>query len=1340
VRRLGRIVLRVLLALAILLVLAGVTGVLIIRSDRFHEYIRRTIVEKIEQATGGRVELGSFSFSASALTAQVDRLVLHGKESSNEPPLARVESVKIGLRILSVMERKVDLASVSVVRPQVRIVFYPNGTNNLPSPAHPGGGKVWSEELLNLKVRQYDIHDGLMEYDDRKIPLDLRGDGLEIRMTYDARKPAYSGELAIREVRGVIPGELKPLQAGVSATFSMETTRVVFSRLRIAMPDARVDLTGELQNLREPRGRFTVKATAAVREVTKMFPILLEPAGTAAFDGRLTVAFGHAFDIEIAGHVNGRGLGFSRDRLKIEGADFQANVNLRPTRLTVSGIEASALGASFTGAGTLADWRRLHVEGKVDGLTVARAASIATDRPMPWNGTLAGDVSVDTSIVDSTIDEPDTQARANLSISPASEGTAIEGRVDAIYDQKADQVFLGNSYLATPATRLDVAGTLGTKLQVRFRSSNLDDLLPALALAEKSAPTEIPLKLMNGTASADGTILGTLENPRFQGAAAVTNGSVQGHGFDKFNATLDVTEGTITASSFTISRAMTEANGSATVAAGNGSFDDATVTAQVNLRNARLNELAKEAGSTLEVMGTASAAVRVSGSVREPQAAITLDVQQPSALGEHAGRLRANIDVSRKSLQISNGVAEDGSSRVQFSGNYQPSGNDWKAGDVQFQAATQNLVASRVEAIAAIQPPLEARLTVDLRGRGRVSNGAFALTSATGSASAQAVTVDHQPVGDVALTAETNGADVSVGAKGKLEDAAFEGQGSWRLEGDQPGTASVRFARMNLASVNRLMMLGGTAEEQKSELPFEGFVEGRATISGPLRRLRDFQAELTLDTVQINGKSTQATQLGVQPSDLVLKNRQPVVVAISSQEARIRSAQFTGRDTNIEATGTVPLASGSANVSVKGTVNLVILQLLNPDLQIAQGNATVEATVRGALRDPMVNGSMELKDASLFLKDLPNGVDKAKGVIVFDRNRATIQQLTAETGGGTVSFSGFLEFGAPLLYRLHANFQQVRLRLPNELSITSNANFDLNGTSDASTLSGTVSLTRASFNPQTDLFKLLAASSKPVPTASPNEYLRGIQFDVRVDNDPNFQFQTSLTRDVQAEVALRLRGSILRPVLLGTVSVDSGEVELLGNNYTIDRGDIRFQNPVKIEPTFDINLETKAKGVTVNISLSGTMDKVKPNYSSDPPLQSSEIIALLAVGRDPTQSSGLASAQSSANSASYLEAGGGLLSQAVSAQLSSKLQRFFGASRVKIDPTMTGLSTTPQAMLTFEQQVSKEITLTYITNLNYTAEQIVRLEWDFNRNWSAIAVRDSNGLFGIDFQYRKRFK
>ncbi len=86
------------------------------------------------------------------------------------------------------------------------------------------------------------------------------------------------------------------------------------------------------------------------------------------------------------------------------------------------------------------------------------------------------------------------------------------------------------------------------------------------------------------------------------------------------------------------------------------------------------------------------------------------------------------------------------------------------------------------------------------------------------------------------------------------------------------------------------------------------------------------------------------------------------------------------------------------------------------------------------------------------------------------------------------------------------------------------------------------------------------------------------------------------------------------------------------------------------------------------------------------------------------------------------------------------MQRFFGASRVKIDPTLTGVENLPSARLTIEQQVSRDITLTYITNLNRTQEQIVRVEWDLNQFWSALAVRNSNGLFGIDIQYRKRFK
>ena len=47
---------------------------------------------------------------------------------------------------------------------------------------------------------------------------------------------------------------------------------------------------------------------------------------------------------------------------------------------------------------------------------------------------------------------------------------------------------------------------------------------------------------------------------------------------------------------------------------------------------------------------------------------------------------------------------------------------------------------------------------------------------------------------------------------------------------------------------------------------------------------------------------------------------------------------------------------------------------------------------------------------------------------------------------------------------------------------------------------------------------------------------------------------------------------------------------------------------------------------------------------------------------------------------------------------------------------------------------------TFITNLNRTQEQMVQFQWDIDKTWSLILVRDVNGLFGGDLQFRKRFK
>jgi translocation and assembly module TamB len=1325
----------VLAALAMIFVIAITAAFVVVQSGWFHEYVRGRIVAEIERATGGRVELGRFSFRGATLTAQVSPLVLHGKEAPGEPPLLSVESVALRVHVISVLEHKVDLAALRLQKPQVRIVTYPDGSTNLPSPHEHADQRNWAEQLVDLAIRQYEISDGVVEYDDRKIPLNLRGEGLEVRMNYDEQAPSYRVELNSSRVR-ILSAELAPMEVGVAAGLAVERTRIAFSQLRLSTKESRADLTGEIRNLQEPRGSFDVKANAAVRELVQTFSIPLEPTGSAALDGRLTVALGDTFTFGVNGRINARGIGYVKDRVKVEKADVRGDVHLGSDEVALTSIEASALGAHFAGSASLRHGKDLRVDGTVAGLVVSQVAKLATDRVLPWDGLLTGDVSLS-----ATVGRMDAKARVNMAVSPAADSSPVAGRIRGAFDQATGALSLDSSYLATAATRLDVAGTLDKAIQVQFRSTKLDDILPALALIDQQASEQLPVRLNNGTASASGTVTGKLDDPHFQGQASVTNGIVEGHVFDKFTADVSANRSAVLASRFTLSRGATEVRGNATITARNGSFDDASISGQAMVRNADLQELMKEAGSDIEVIGTANASLRVSGTVNTPQADIVLDVQKPAAFGERLDRVRATLRLASESVDISGGQAEDGPGRLRFAGNYRRTGNDWKAGEAQLQLVAQNLPVMRVETLSHFAPRFDARLNADIRGRGRISNGQFALTSADGSASAQQVTLDRQPLGEIALSGNTNGTTVSVMATGKVRDIPFNGQGSWRLEGDEPGNGNLQFNRMAVESVHKLALLAGAAPSDQGDLPFEGFVEGHATFTLALLRPQDFQGEVTLNAVQLNPKPTQALQLGVQAQDLVVRNSQPVVVAVNMREARIQSAQFVARDTAIEAAGTVPFATGAgADLSLRGSINLIILQLVNPDL-LATGNATVQASVRGTLTDPALNGRMELKGASLYLKDFPNGVDNANGVVLFDRNRAAIDNLTASTGGGAISFGGFVGFGQVLVYRLQADVQQVRVRWPQDLSNTFTAKLALNGTSNASTLSGTLTLNRTAINPRADLGQLVAVAGRSSPVNDDeNSYLRGLQFNVRIESSPIFEFATALTQDLQAAVDLRLRGTPAQPVLLGTIDVNEGEIQVFGNKYTVDRGEVRFLNPVKIEPTLDVQLETKARGIAVTVSFTGTAQKMNISYSSDPPLQQSEIIALLAVGRDPNALAGLASAQTTDSSSGLATAGGGLLSQALSDQLSNRFQRFFGSSKVKIDPTMTGVDSLPQARLTLEQNVSKDITFTYITDLNRTQEQIVRLEWTFDKNWSAIAVRDANGLFGIDFQYKKRFK
>src|SRR4030095_8356185 len=73
-----------------------------------------------------------------------------------------------------------------------------------------------------------------------------------------------------------------------------------------------------------------------------------------------------------------------------------------------------------------------------------------------------------------------------------------------------------------------------------------------------------------------------------------------------------------------------------------------------------------------------------------------------------------------------------------------------------------------------------------------------------------------------------------------------------------------------------------------------------------------------------------------------------------------------------------------------------------------------------------------------------------------------------------------------------------------------------------------------------------------------------------------------------------------------------------GRRYRITRGAIDFNNPTRTEPFFDIEAETNVRvpgpplqTYQINIGFAGTAERLQPTVSSDPPLPTADVLALL---------------------------------------------------------------------------------------------------------------------------------
>src|SRR6267154_3805415 len=182
-------------------------------------------------------------------------------------------------------------------------------------------------------------------------------------------------------------------------------------------------------------------------------------------------------------------------------------------------------------------------------------------------------------------------------------------------------------------------------------------------------------------------------------------------------------------------------------------------------------------------------------------------------------------------------------------------------------------------------------------------------------------------------------------------------------------------------------------------------------------------------------------------SNVQLENSGPVHFRASTEEVNIDPVTFKGKDTNFKIEGNVRFTGRrSVGLKLNGALDLRLLSGFVPGLD-ARGPAQVNASFEGTLDRPRITGRVHIDNAFARAKDFPTGLSGIVGDVVFDATRLYLENMSAESGGGTLHLSGGVNYAeSPLRYDVSVRTDRVRIRYPEGMSWLVGGSLRLTGT------------------------------------------------------------------------------------------------------------------------------------------------------------------------------------------------------------------------------------------------------------------------------------------------------
>ena len=1345
---------RIRLALALVVVLLAGALLLYLQSNAFHERVRRRIITQLEFVTGGKAELKNFHWSLSRLQFDLDDLTIHGLEKPGEIAYAHVDHAHVAVKIISLLGQEIGLREVDVQHPVVHLVVYPDGSTNQPNPKLEQSAGDAAERLFSLRMDRLRVSQGMLLLNETKVPLDLRADSVTAGMTFHAKpQPRYAGRIQIGslEFRGK---QLPELLSQAEADFIIQRDQIEVSSMHWASGKSQVQGSGTMKDFRHPRIEAQYRGSLDLTEVGRMLGQRELREGTVDVDGKLRyISSEDFFSSGVLSLKNGT---YASPGLRVAGLEANAAYTVDVDRISLTRLTGHALGGGFAGNVAIDHWSSVvpktgisagkheavaskQQEGslhlRVSGIRLSQGMQALLPPRNPLQqlriaSVLDGNVQI-RWIGSPTNGDTTVDLNANAPASASSSELPLIGVIKATYHGRDDRIDVAALNLATRNTRLGATGAIGTRSQLRvsLNASDLSELLPVMrALGSEEGP--LPA-IVHGQASFNGTLTGKLASPTLVGHLQATDfdtilpahliifgtqpqnastSATHNVRWDSLVADVSYSPTSASAHNVILKRGRASITGSEDAGLVRGQLEpESPVQIRLALRDTDFADLQDILGSRLPLTGIFNGQALLSGTKVNLDASGHMQLSKGTFYGELYRSLASDFEFRGTEVELRNMVAQQNGGRISGDGRY-----DFNSEAFAFNVTGSNFDLAHLNTLQTGKLRIGGHAEFAAGGSGTLTqpmvNARFSIAS---------LMLGGESAGDLLATAVTHGPELHLEAQTSTKLASATVNGDVQLRNDFPAEIHLDVAKLDFDPLLRVYLPG--------QLTGHSSVSGKFVLRGPLKQPRNISVAADVD------------QFSADIQNIKLHNEGPLQFTISNQVASIQQLHIVGSDTDITGTGKVELAgAGRVDLHGNGHVNLGLIQTLNQGVT-SSGQMTFTVNATGKLDDPTFVGNVQIVNGAVALTDLPNGLSEINGTLSFDKNRLRVQALKAKTGGGDLALGGYITYNNGVFFDLTATGRDIRVRYPEGVSSQATADLRLLGSLQNSVLSGDVTITKFGLTPQFDLAAYVQRARQPGTPPAPNSIIDNVRIDVHIVSTPELRVETSLAR-VSGDVDLRLRGTVARPSVLGRVSIAEGDITFNSTTYHLERGDIVFANPVRIEPVVNVEASARVRDYDITLGFHGTPDKLNVTYRSEPPLPSADIIALLAFGRtrqeseiQAEQGSQAATAQSFAQTASNA-----ILGEALNSAVSSRVQKLFGISRIKIDPNLGGTEDNPNARLTVEQQISKNVTVTYLTNLGQYAQEVLQVEYNINKSVSVVAVRDYTGVLAIDLRIRQR--